>query len=41
VLARKSAIVVIPLVAVVFLKGMSPGGRRVWKEFQAAKQRGA
>jgi hypothetical protein len=38
--ARKFAIVVIPLVAVVFLKGTSPGGRRAWEEFQASKERG-
>ena len=39
-IARKSAIVVIPLVIIVFLKGTSPGGRRAWKEFQASKERG-
>lgn len=39
-IARKSAIVVIPLVVIVFLKGTSPGGRRAWKEFQASKARG-
>ena len=39
-IAQKSAIVVIPLVAIVFLKGTSPGGRREWEEFQASKERG-
>jgi len=39
-IARKSAIVVIPLVIIVFLKGTSPGGRRAWEEFQARKERG-
>ena len=39
-IARKSAIVVTPLVVIVFLKGTSPGGRRAWKEFQASKERG-
>jgi hypothetical protein len=39
-IARKSAIVVIPLVVIVFLKGTSPGGRRAWKEFRASQERG-
>jgi hypothetical protein len=39
-IARKSAIVVIPLVVIVFLKGTSPGGPRAWEEFQASKGRG-
>jgi len=39
-IARKSVIVVIPLVVVVFLKGTSPGGRRAWEEFQASRERG-
>ncbi|HEU5384867.1 MAG TPA: hypothetical protein VFV73_03115 [Streptosporangiaceae bacterium] len=39
-LARKSAIVVVPLVVITFLKGTSPGGRRAWEEFQASRERG-
>jgi len=39
-LARKTAIVVIPLVGIVFLKGTSPGGRRTWEEFKASRERG-
>jgi hypothetical protein len=39
-IARKSAVVVIPLVVIVFLKGTSPGGRRAWEEFRASRERG-
>jgi hypothetical protein len=39
-IARKSAIVMIPLVVIVFLKGTSPGGRRAWEEFRASQERG-
>jgi len=39
-MARKSAIVVIPLVVIVFLKGTAPGGRRAWEEFRASQERG-
>jgi hypothetical protein len=39
-LARKSAIVVVPLVVITFLKGTSPGGRRAWEEFRASRERG-
>ena len=39
-LGRKSALVMIPLLPIVFLKGTSPGGRRAWEEFQASKERG-
>jgi hypothetical protein len=38
-ITRKSAIAVIPLAVIVFLKGTSPGGRRAWEEFRAGKER--
>jgi hypothetical protein len=33
-------LVVILFLAIVFLKGTSPGGPRAWEEFQASKDRG-